>query len=96
MSTSLKEKFDACGGEFLEFESIAAPRCVRPDLHAFLLLHELLPGRNDMISAAAHDEIWLNVDCDALAAVVTQEQVIELVRCGVRFDASNDVLEMFV
>lgn len=76
-----------------KFELIEKKRSTRPDLHAFLLLDELVPGTIDMISAAEHDEFFLDVTPESLAAVVTPDQVIELRRCGVRY--SDDSLCMF-
>ncbi len=82
--------------EFLEFERVENKRSKRADLHAFLLLDELVPGeKRDIVACAQHDEIWLGVDTDKLAGVITEEQVRELIRCGVRFDASTDSLCMF-
>ncbi len=81
------------GEEYIKFERVSNKRSSRPDLHAFLLLDELIPGDRDMVCAAEHDEIYLDVDLDELAAVITKEQAIELVRCGVR--ESNDGLAMF-
>lgn len=81
--------------EFLKFDRIENPRSKRPDLHAFLLLDELVPGTSDMIAAAEHDEFFIQVSPEALAKVATVEQVRELSRCGVRYDSSNDSLAMF-
>jgi hypothetical protein len=66
----------------------------RSDLRAFLLLDRLLPGTRDMISSAGHDEIWLDVGIDELAGVATDEDILYLVRCGVRL--CDDGLCMFV
>lgn len=79
--------------EFLKFERIEVKRSNRPDLHAFLLLDELVPGESDMVSAAEHDEIFLEVSLEDLAPKITKEQVMELIRCGVRL--SYDGLAMF-
>lgn len=87
------------GEEFLKFDRVENKRSQRPDLHAFLLIDELAPAtRNgqDMVSAAEHDEIYLSVSPERLAAVATREQVIELSRCGVRYDEGIDSLCMFV
>ena len=102
----LREMFDEANNEFLKFERVTPRRSQRADLHAFLLLDELVPPPkvasqagdycHDMVSAAEHDVIWLYVDCDALAVVVTQEQVVELSRCGVRYDDDVESLALFV
>lgn len=91
----LSALFDA-DDEFIKFDRVPKKRSQRPDIHAFLLLDELVPGATDMVSAAEHDEIYLEVDPEALAKVITKEQVIELQRCGVRYDSANDSLCMFV
>ena len=73
--------------EYLKFDERVEPkRSKRADLHAFLLLDELVPGARDIVACAEHDEIYLDVDLRDLAKVATEEQVIELVRCGVRVD----------
>lgn len=85
------EKFD---DEFLQFSNISQPRHARPDIAAFILLDKLVPGTVGMIAAAEHDEIYLDVDPEKLAEVATEADILELVRCGVRF--SDDGLCMFV
>jgi hypothetical protein len=89
------EKFD---DEFLKFKHIPESDRLsnRPDLHAFLLLDRLCPGSDDMVSAAEHDEIWLDVDVGALARVATEDNVLALVRCGVRYDDDVESLALFV
>lgn len=100
---SLKETFEKHEIEFLKFERIENPLSVRPDLHAFLLLDQIVPpvsnhsgeGYPDMVCSAAHDEIWLTTDTDALAELASEEQIIDLIRCGVRYDDKIDSLCMF-
>jgi hypothetical protein len=79
--------------EFLKFDRVEKKRSKRPDLHAFLLLDELLPDDGDIVAAAEHDEIFLAPNPEDLARVATKEQIIELIRCGVRL--SDDSLAMF-
>lgn len=90
----LEEAFETHNEEHCKFERVENPRHPRPDLCAFLMLHDLVLGTQDMVAGASHDEIWLRTDCDALAAVVTDEQVRDLTRCGVRFSCGD--LCMFV
>lgn len=86
--------FGAHHTEYTLFSRVAQPRSSRPDLHAFLLLNELVPDTKDIVSAAGHDEIWLSPSLDDLvAAGITEDQVIELARCGVRI--SEDSLSMY-
>jgi len=106
MALDLHALFEQHESEFLHFERVTPKRSMRPDLHAFLLLDEIVPpeptiGRPerpdesyDMVAAAEHDEIYLQTDDGDLAAKATEEQVIELIRCGVRF--GRDSLCMYV
>lgn len=91
----LKEAFERHDDEFLNFVAIENPRHPRPDVCAFLTLHDLVPSDRDMISAAEHDEFFLSTDCAALAEVATDDVVRDLVRCGVRYSAEFDCLCMF-
>jgi len=91
----IEERWELVGdNEFLGFEKVQNKRSNRPDLHAFLLLEELLPGKTDMIVGAEHDKIWLDFDGVQVAAL-TDDQIIELSRCGVMYDEGNDCLCMF-
>jgi len=100
----LAQTFEKHDEEFLHFERVESPQHVRADLCAFLMLHDLAPrpvvdGRDyvrDMVSCAEHDEIWLDTDVNLLAQNATEDDVVTLVRCGIRFDASMDCLAMFV
>lgn len=89
------ERFEAVNGEYLEFGRIENKRSQRPDMHAWLLLDELFPnpGR-DMVSAAEHDEIYLDVKGWKLEKL-TDDQILELVRCGVMHSDEHDCLWMF-
>lgn len=94
----MKDWFEKYGDEYCEFEHVPAERRLseRPDLCAFLLLHRLVPGTHDMVSAGEHDQIWLDVDVAALELVATEDDVLTLVRCGVMLDDETESLQMFV
>lgn len=93
---TVAEMFEKHHDEFLKFERIQPERRMsdRRDLHAFLVLARLVPGTNDIVSGAEHDEIYLDINTADLKGI-TEEQVIDLVRCGVRCD-SDGCLCMFV
>ncbi len=90
---NIEEIFEKHNNEFLEFDRVENKRSNRPDLHAFILLDELFPGDRDLISSAEHDEIWLDITTEDIGNL-TEDQIIELVRCGVRYD--EEALCMFV
>lgn len=69
----------------------------RQDLHAFLLLEKLCPFSHSkrIIGSPSDDEIYLSIDCDELEEAITDEQVLELVRCGIMYDEQYECLTMF-
>lgn len=91
----LDEFFEDHEDEFLKFDRIENKRHARPDVHAFLLLDSLLPGDEDIVCGASHDEIYLNVDVEKLLEIITEDQLIELHRCGVLYDEDYDGLMMY-
>jgi hypothetical protein len=81
----------------MNFELVENKLSSRPDICAFILLDKLIPNvRRDIVCAAEHDEIFLDADCEKLAEVATEEDVLTLVRCGVHYDGDSDRLTMFV
>jgi hypothetical protein len=96
MIENLEELFDKHDDEYLNFKRVQPKLSSRPDIHAFIILDKLLPAKSDIISAAEHDEIFLDVDPEELAKVATEEQIVELIRCGVRYDSDTGSLAMFV
>lgn len=85
--------FEAHEDEFLKFDRVAHKLSRRPDLHAFMLLDSLVPGDDYIVCSASHDEIFLGVEVGDLMKVATEEQLIDLHRCGVR--VGDYGLEMF-
>lgn len=67
----------------------------RPDLEAFNLLDKIAPSIGDIIAAAEHDEFWLSTDLDTLAAAATEDDIVFLIRRGIRLDDDTDSLAMF-
>lgn len=101
MSRTVEELISFLGeahqDEHSRFERVEKKLSGRPDLHAFLLLEMLTgPGDDDMVGAAEHDVIYLAVDLRKLANVATDEQLIELIRCGVLSSEEYESLMMFV
>ena len=96
--TQLQALFEKHDDEYLKFDRIEKKSTQRPDLHAFILIDKILgdyDNQLDIISGAEHDEIFLEADMEELARLITEEQVIELIRCGVRY-TEFDCLGMFV
>lgn len=99
---SVAEFFDKYSDEYLKFDKIQNKVHPVPDICAFLMLHNLAPEINsigtfsDMISYAAHEEIFLSTDVDKLFENATNDQLIDLIRCGVRYSEEHHCLCMFV
>jgi hypothetical protein len=92
---NIKLLFQEHRGEYRKFELVHPQLSRRPDLHAFLLLNKLVPGCDNIISAAEHDEIWLSIDPEDLGNVLTEDLIIELIRCGVRYSAGSLLMQPF-
>ncbi len=92
----MKELFDKHEDEYLCFEGVENKLSNRPDIHAFILLDKIQPKGRDMVSAADHDEIYLDTDVEEFAMIATESQVVELIRCGLRFDEGIESFCMFV
>ena len=94
-TNKLKQLFESDDDyDSLSFDKIENKRSKRADLHAFLLLDELIPGTTNMVAAGEHDQIFLEVEIEDLAKVISEDQVFELKRCGVFVDEYG--LSMFV
>lgn len=92
---TIEERFKQFEDDFLKFQKVEGKRSERPDLHAFILLDEILPGTGDIVSGAEHDEIYLSVDLEDLDKRATDDHIQELVRCGVMISEFH-CLSMFV
>jgi hypothetical protein len=77
------------------WDAVQPRRSQRADLHAFLLIDELCPTKRNMVAAVEHDQIWLGVEPEALAVVISEAQAVELGQCGVFYDEEYDSLGMF-
>jgi AAA15 family ATPase/GTPase len=93
----LNATFEKHNDDYLKFDRVENKLHSRPDLCAFLLLDKLMPnaGRN-MVFAAEHNEIFLDADCEKLAEVATEEDILTLTRCGVNYDGDIDSLAMYM
>jgi hypothetical protein len=92
----ISERFELVSDDFCKFELVENKKSKRPDLHAFILLDGLFESSDrDIVAAASHDVIYLETsseDCEKL----TDDNIIELTRCGVMYDSENECLSMFV
>lgn len=93
---NLDEVFEKFTYEHSEFHRVENKLHARPDICAFLLLDKLVPNAGGkMVDAAEHDKFWLSVDCEELAKVATENDVLTLTRCGIFYDSDAERLAMF-
>jgi hypothetical protein len=91
----LDERFKLFHEEFLEVERISERHSTRNDLNAFMILDRLVPGMTcDIVSGAEHDMIWLDFIEHDLNAAATDEDIKNLIRCGVSMQ--DGALVMYV
>lgn len=88
----LHEKFEQFieDDEYLEFDKVENKHSKRKDLHVFIMLDKLFPSHNDIVDCAEHDEIWLDIEDDDLHTL-TEEQILELVRCGCMYEYGEGI-----
>jgi len=91
----MADVFDRKSDEYPHFDRVINRRSRRPDMHAMMVLDGMFPGTTDMVSGASHDEFVLSIDVEELAAVATEELIVDLIRCGVRYDTACDALGFF-
>lgn len=89
--------FEEHAEEHGRFERIVFPVSQCPDICAMFLLEDICNHRvGKMISGTAHDVVYFGVDPDEVTGRITEDQVIYLLRCGVRFDKTENSFFMFV
>lgn len=91
-----EKEFTDNSDEYRKFSRVEHKLSQKPDLHGFILLDKLQPQKGRIVAYAVHDEIFLDVSPGRLAEAINKDQVIELIRCGVRYDAPLGCLAMFV
>jgi hypothetical protein len=96
--SKLQDLFDKHDSEYGKFSRVQNKFSNRRDLHAFILLDKLIENANahyKIISNSDHDEITISLydkNCD----VLTEENIIDLIRCGVLNDEDEECFTMFV
>jgi len=74
-----------------------SPLGVDHTMTALILLREKIPYEvcRSIIGSAEHDKIYL-CDIDQVLDYIDEEDAKILCNCGIRFNAENDCLSMFV
>jgi len=102
----VSELFELHDEQYRNFQAIENKLSNRTDLHALMYLDKLFPeypiqtSHGDefyhwIIASATLDEIQIALTPEQVESL-TSEQVLELVRCGVRYDAEDSRLELYI
>jgi len=92
----LYSRFHDTQGEYTKCQNVTGEILAkRRDLHACLLLDRLVPSEGRIVGDAQHDVIFLETSLHDLALAATEEDILNLIRCGVRLDTEFDCLTMF-
>ena len=92
---NLPSIFKTYDNEYLKFYNVKEKFSQRSDLHAFILLDKLIPSKMDMISGSMYDKFFIDVCPSELAEVATEEQIVDLIRCGILYDENDDCFSFF-
>lgn len=94
----IAEFFELHHDQYLKYSDIPPirKRSNRPDLNALILLDRLVPGYQDIVSSSHHDEIYLEVSVEQLVEAASEDDLLDLIRSGVRYDSDVEALCMFV
>lgn len=93
-----KDMFEKYNDQFTNFENVLDKFSNCPDVHAFILLDKLVPTEchKTIISASKNGIIYIAIDIQKMQEVISESQVIDLIRCGVMYDSDFDCLSMFI
>ena len=95
---SLQKRFDKFEDDSQNFHEVPNPLPRRSDIAAFLLLDQLVPSDDGacILGSAEHDLVYLEVDPKALNRAATDDNIRDLIRCGVGYDPEIERLFMYV
>jgi hypothetical protein len=93
---NLSEIFKKYESHYHRFDEIENPKTKRSDLQAFLIIDSIFDDDKKIISGVDTYSIYLNVEIEELAKRATEEQIIDLIRCGVSYEEKYDSLTIMV
>jgi hypothetical protein len=100
LSRKMLAFFEERADDFGKIEDVKTARRLhrRADLNAFLLLDKLLTNGNDsaILVDARNEQVWLSPKPWEVMQRASEEDLLDLVRCGVFYDEDNDSLSMYV
>lgn len=92
---TIEELFEKHQDEFLQYERDSSLKCEPRDITLFNMLSDLAAG-GGLIAGALHEEIFFSVDLNDFVRFFSEEEVVRMIRCGLRYDSERECLCMFV
>lgn len=96
MIVGIQQAFENCRDEYLKFDRLQHRNHECRFLCAFLILDHLVHSSGPIIAATDLELIFLSTNCNFLASVATYQDIVNLMRCGVKYNRQFDCLEMRV
>ena len=93
---NLPEVFKKHESHYLHFEEIKDPKTKRSDLQAFLILDSISSCQGNIVAGMDTYSIYLNVEVEDLEKNATEEQIIDLIRCGVCYEEKHDCFTIMI
>jgi hypothetical protein len=87
------EKYESLDGRF---DLVTNRLSSRSDMHAFMLLDRLVPGTFCLLQWANVDQVWFEVAVGRVEEAATEEELRDLICCGVFYDARMNALSLFI
>lgn len=87
-----RELFDNLHTEAGKFDRVEHKLSPRPDAHAILLLDRLCPSKKSLITFSRAGCVYFSINTKMLAKVANEQQIADLIRCGVSLNGETLVL----
>lgn len=93
---TLKDRFAKYKDQYQRFDLEPNPLFTRPETVAFWMLTTLQPSteRKNLIASIGYEMLFLDIDCEKLNSVITDEQIQTLVRCGINCTSDDLILKI--
>lgn len=96
----LENFFQIHHNQFLKSENIKNRKHSRPDLCAFLIFDEIQSrieeskSSDNIVTHAEHEIIYLDINPENILSVITESDILDLIRCGVCFNSDESCFTM--
>jgi hypothetical protein len=85
----MKALFEKYEDDSFKFWGVEHKMSQRADLHALMMLDKLDGSGGEALASSDYDVVYLTFDPDVVFKNATEDQIHDLVRCGLRFDGDG-------